>query len=351
MSETGRTVKTGKTVKCVVWDLDHTVWDGVLLEDGQVTLRPGVADAIRTLDERGILHSIASRNDHAAAMARLEELGLAEYFLHPQINWGAKSASVRSVAEALNIGLDTVAFIDDQPFERDEVSFELPQVRCLDADALPGLTRMPELMPRFATDDSRRRREMYRADQVRKDAEERFDGAQDEFLARLDMRFEIAPAGAADLQRAEELTVRTNQLNTTGVTYSYEELDAFRTSDRHLLLTASLTDRYGPYGTIGLALVEKGEEDWHLRLLLMSCRVMSRGVGTVLINHVKRLARDAGARLIADFVPTDRNRMMYVSFKFNGFEEISREDGLVRFAADLSSIPPDPAHLDVRAAG
>ncbi|MFD4865860.1 HAD-IIIC family phosphatase [Streptomyces sp. NPDC058412] len=341
--------ETRKTVKCVVWDLDHTVWDGVLLEDGKVALLPGVADAIRTLDARGILHSIASRNDHAAAMARLEELGLAEYFLHPQINWGAKSESLRSVAEALNIGLDAIAFIDDQPFERDEVSFALPQVVCLDAAAAPELTRMPELMPRFATEDSRRRREMYRADQVRKESEERFGGAQDEFLAGLDMRFEITPAGESDLQRAEELTVRTNQLNTTGVTYSYEELDAFRTSDRHLLLTASLTDRYGPYGTIGLALVETGEEDWHLRLLLMSCRVMSRGVGTVLINHVKRRARDAGARLIADFVPTDRNRMMYVSFKFNGFDEISREDHLVRFAADLSSIPPDPAYLEVRA--
>ncbi|GAA2597695.1 HAD-IIIC family phosphatase [Dactylosporangium fulvum] len=341
----------GKTVKCVVWDLDHTVWDGALLEDDRVALRPGVTEAIRTLDERGILHSIASRNDHAAAMARLEELGLADYFLYPQINWGKKSSSVRAVAKALNIGLDAVAFIDDQPFERDEVAFELPQVRCLDAAALPDLARMPELTPRFVTEDSRIRRQMYRADQVRQGVEERFDGAQDQFLSTLGMRFEIRPAAESDLRRAEELTVRTNQLNTTGVTYSYEELDAFRESDRHLLLTASLTDRYGPYGTIGLALVETGEQDWNLRLLLMSCRVMSRGVGVVLINHIKRRARDAGAQLIADFVSTDRNRMMYVSFKFNGFAEISRDERVVRFAADLSSIPADPPYLDVRVVG
>jgi FkbH-like protein len=342
----------GGPVKCIVWDLDHTVWNGVLLEDKQVTLRRGVTETIRTLDERGILHSIASRNDHGAAMARLDEFGLADYFLYPQINWGSKSTSVQAVAEKLNIGLDAIAFVDDQPFERDEVAFALPQVRCLDATGLPELTRMPELMPRFFTEDSRRRRQMYQADQVRREAEERFDGAQDEFLAGLGMRFEVAPAVESDLQRAEELTVRTNQLNTTGVTYSYEELDEFRKSDRHLLLTASLTDRYGPYGTIGLALVETVGADWHLRLLLMSCRVISRGVGTVLVNHIKRRARNAGARLLADFVPTDRNRMMSVSLRFNGFTELSHAgDGPVRFVADLASIPSDPTYLDVRVSG
>ena len=95
--------KKPKTVKCVVWDLDHTVWNGILLEDERVELRPGVLGIIRELDERGILQSIASRNDHAKAMERLEALGIADYFLHPQINWAAKGQNAIPQGEKFHL--------------------------------------------------------------------------------------------------------------------------------------------------------------------------------------------------------------------------------------------------------
>src|SRR5689334_8960196 len=119
------TTKAGKpgSVKCLVWDLDHTVWEGILLEDPEVRLRPGVAEVLAELDGRGILHSIASRNDHDLAMAKLKELGLDEYFLYPKVNWGTKSESIAAIAKDLNLGVDAFAFIDDQPFEREEVQF------------------------------------------------------------------------------------------------------------------------------------------------------------------------------------------------------------------------------------
>lgn len=338
-----------KTVKCLVWDLDNTLWRGILLEDDDVRLVPEAVAAIKELDARGILHSIASRNDHDLAMAKLREFGLDEYFLYPKINWNAKSASVKEIAGDLNIGVDTLAFIDDQPFEREEVAFALPDVLCLDAAEVSSLAGRAEFTPRYVTEDSRRRRVMYRADMERNAAETEFGGPQEAFLESLRMRFGIKEATEDDLQRAEELTVRTNQLNTTGYTYSYAELDAFRVSDRHLLLTSTLEDRYGPYGTIGLALVEKGETAWVLKLLLMSCRVMSRGVGTIMINHIKRLARDAGVRLLAEFVQTGRNRMMYASYKFNRFTEIDRRDDFVMFEADLAEIPADPPYVEVTA--
>lgn len=112
-----------QAVKCVVWDLDNTLWTGVLLEDTRVSLRPEVPGILRALDERGILHSIASRNDRAIAMEKLREFGLGEYFLWPQINWNPKSDSIRAIADNLRLGLDTFAFIDDQPFELAEVAF------------------------------------------------------------------------------------------------------------------------------------------------------------------------------------------------------------------------------------
>jgi FkbH-like protein len=339
------------SVKCLVWDLDHTVWDGILLEDAEVRLKPEIPGVLAELDGRGILHSIASRNDHDLAMAKLEELGLADYFLYPKINWGTKSASIAAIAQDLNLAIDALAFVDDQPFEREEVAFTHPKVLCFDAALAPELPARPELTPRFITEDSRMRRRMYQADIDRNRAEEAFAGAADEFLATLGMVFTIAPCRAEDLKRAEELTVRTHQLNTTGYTYSYEELDALSRSPEHLLLVCSLTDKYGSYGKIGLTLVERGPEVWTIKLLLMSCRVMSKGVGTILLNHVLGLAKEAGARLQAEFVSNDRNRAMLVTYKFAGFKEVGRlaEGGEVAlFENDLSRIQPPPAYVDLR---
>ena len=339
---------TGKPhcVKCVVWDLDGTLWDGILLEDPHVTVRPEMVRTIETLSERGILHSIASRNDHDAAIARLKEVGIEDHFVYPQINWQPKSSSIAEVARRINIGIDTLAFVDDQPFELDEVAFAHPEVLCLTAEeiAATGLDRV-ELVPRFVTDESHLRRVMYRTEQDRAREELEFEGTSEEFLAKLGMVFRIAPADEADLQRAEELTVRTNQLNSTGRTYAYEELDALRKDPDHLLLVASLEDRYGPYGKIGLALVERGEAIWTLRLLLMSCRVMSRGVGTVLLGHVMRLAHEAGCRLQAELVDTGRNRIMYVTYRFAGFGEVARDGDRALLETDLDQLQPVPDYL------
>lgn len=336
-----------RTVKCVVWDLDNTLWDGVLLEDGQVTLRPQVAAVIRELDGRGILHSVASRNDPDAATAVLRQFGLLDYFLHPQIGWGVKSASVRTIASLLNLGLDTFAFVDDDEFERAEVGFELPEVLCVDAREAPALVDRTEFAPAYVTGDSRRRRAMYRAEETRRAAEERFDGPQSDFLATLNMRLQISVATEDDLARAEELTVRTNQLNTTGRTYSLAELRGMLVSTRYKLFVARLDDRFGPYGTIGLALLELDGEVWTVRLLLFSCRVVSRGVGTVLITYLRRLAAQAGAVLQADFVATDRNRMMYVTYRMNRFREISRDGDVILFETDPHEIPPFPSYLEI----
>lgn len=336
-------------IKCVVWDLDHTVWDGVLLEDPSVTVRPGVVEHLHRLDRMGVLHSVASKNDPETALAKLRELGLAEMFLFPQISWNAKSSSIQRIAAKLNLGLDAFAFVDDQPFELAEVAAELPQVTCVDVAELDDALTRPEFHPRFVTDESAQRRAMYRGQLARDDQEADFVGTSEQFLASLEMSFTIAPAQREDLQRAEELTVRTNQLNSTGRTYSYDELDALRSSPDHLLLVASLTDRFGSYGKIGLALVEKGSPDWRLNMMLMSCRVMSRGVGTVLLGHIMRLARDAGAGLRADLVETGRNRMMQITYAFSGFREVSRDGAHVVLAADLGTIqdPPDYVRLEL----
>ena len=334
-----------KTIKVLVWDLDNTLWNGTLLEGDDVQPREGVVEVLETLDSRGILMSVASKNSHEDAMAKLQELGLDHFFLYPQIHWSAKSSSLRKIAESINVGIDALAFIDDQPFERDEVQSELSEVTVFDHTQIAELLTRPELMPRFITDESSIRRAMYQADIERQRAEDDFEGPTEEFLASLGMEFTISNATEDDLKRAEELTVRTNQLNSTGVTYSYEELDAFRKSPDHALLVASLDDRYATYGKIGLALVEKGEQVWTLRLLLMSCRVMSRGVGSVMMAFIMEQAKAAGVPLRAMFRETGRNRLMKVSYRFAGFKEVDRQDDVAVLENDLSNIQAAPDYV------
>ena len=334
-----------QSIKCVVWDLDHTLWDGTLLEDERVFLRPAVVKVIKMLDQRGIVHSIASKNDSIVALAKLNECGLSDYFLYPQINWNAKSASLREIALALNIDITALAFVDDQLFEREEVHSVHPGVLCLDAQEIAKIPDMPQMNPRFLTDDAKQRRWMYLSGRDRKQAEQDFKGPEEEFLASLQMIFSIASAGEEDLKRAEELTVRTHQLNTTGYTYSYEELDAFRRSSDQKLFIAGLDDRYGTYGKIGLALVECRPSSWIIKLLLMSCRVMSRGVGTILLIHMMNLAKQADVPLQAEFVHNGRNRMMYITYKLGGFKEVEQYGDLILLEHNLRSIPPFPPYV------
>jgi len=325
-----------KTVKCLVWDLDNTLWDGTLLEDAAVTLRPRAAEVLQELDRRGILLSVASKNEPGDALSKLRELGLEDYFLVPQIGWGSKADSVAEIAKRLNLGLDTFAFIDDQPAEREEVVFGNPEVRAYDAAQYWEVLALPEFMPRFVTEDARLRRQMYREDLSRGDAETDFSGSREDFLRTLGMELSLAPVASGDLERVEELTLRTSQLNSTGAVFSYEALCGFIESPNHLFLVAELGDKFGHYGKIGLVLAEKGEKSLRIKLLLMSCRVMTRGVGSALLCWLTGYADREGLTLEADFVPTSRNRIMYITYKLMGFEDV---DGILRYSGGARDIP------------
>lgn len=336
-----------KRIKCVVWDLDNTLWQGTLLEDRSVLLREKAAEVIRILDSRGILHSIASRNDYETAMQKLDEFGMSEYFLYPQISWNSKSSCIEKIADALNIAVNSFAFIDDQPFEREEVSTSCAGVMCIDASDIGGLPDMPEFNPRFITADSRLRRQMYINDITRSRQEEEFIGPKEEFLASLNMKLNIFSAAEEDLPRAEELTIRTNQLNATGYTYSYDELSRFCQSDCHMLLMARLEDRFGSYGHIGLALIEKDIDIWTIKLLLMSCRVMSRGVGSIMLNHIMQLAKNNNVRLRAEFLPNGKNRMMEIMYRFAGFENMYEVDRISVLENRLQQVQKSPDYVEV----
>ena len=308
-------------VKCLVWDLDNTLWQGTLLEDGAVTVPAAIRDVIAELDSRGILQSVASRNDFDMAWQRLQELGLAEYFVHPRIGWGRKSDSVCEIGGALNFAMNTIAFIDDMPAERAEVGFRAPEVRCYPADQAASLASLPEFSPGVVTVDARRRRQMYQASFRREAERESFTGPDEEFLRSLDLVMTIKRADEEDLSRVEELTLRTSQMNATGVHYGDAVLRGLLADPSHDVLTVTLTDRFGPHGAVGVLLLEYHHSVWHLKLLATSCRVVSFGAGAAILNWLIDQASRAGAHLAADFRRTERNRMMDIAYRFAGFGE------------------------------
>jgi len=306
------------TVKCLVWDLDNTLWCGTLLEDGVVQLTDAVRRTIVELDARGILQSMSSKNDYELAASWLEKFDIAEYFVLPEIGWGPKSAAIRRIADQLKFAYSTVAFIDDQPVERAEVAFALPDVRCYPAHAAAGLLELPEFRPRL-TQDARRRRQMYQASFRRDAARNECGGPDEQFLRSLELVMQIGRSNEEELARVEELTLRTSQMNATGVHYSEATLRMLLADPLHEVLVITMADRFGPHGAVGLALLEKHPSVWHLKLLATSCRVVSFGAGGVILRWLIDEAAEAGAHLAADFRCTERNRIMEVAYRFAGF--------------------------------
>lgn len=241
-----------------------------------------------------------------------------------------------------------MAFIDDQPYELEEVRYHIPEIATIAADRVGTLLEQPRFMPRFITQDSGRRRQMYREDMQRAELEHQYAGPQHEFLSTLQLELEISRMSEEDLQRAEELTLRTHQLNSTGYTYDYEELLAFMQADDYELWIVSLKDKFGDYGKIGLCLVDRSVAGiGMIKLLLMSCRVMNRGVGSVLIGFLQNWAIRESIALQAEFINTDRNRMMYMTYKFAGFEEIEENGPTIVFESRREQEVSYPAYMKV----
>lgn len=327
--------------KLVVWDLDNTLWDGVLMEGDACAVFPNVVDFIKSSDRKGVLHSVASRNDACAATAHLRKSGLLDYFVHPQIHWGAKSHSIARIVESLNIALDSALFVDDSEFELEEAATALPGLQTLNFARFREFQSCGVFDGLPITDDSSNRRIYYQQDIQRQEAERTFPDASEAFLATLGLRMTVKRAVREDLDRAAELVSRTNQLNSTGRLFTRAELAQMIGGGDRTLLVATLDDRFGKYGSIALVVLQERPERWTVELILVSCRVMSRGIGPILLDYLALRARQAGAALSVIFKDTGRNRAMKVALMMTGFSKTGEADAaLVRgeqFTRELPS--------------
>ena len=332
--------KPAQKVKCLVWDLDNTLWDGILIETADpdtLQPRPGVRETLEELDKRGILHSIASKNDHGSAMEILEHLGVAKYFLYPQISWEAKSAALANIAKSLNIGIDALALIDDSVFERNEVSAIHPQVRTYEETRVGELLSLPEFdVP--ATAESAVRREMYRAEERRSALMVAEKTDITDFLRRCNLGITVFdPRSEEERLRCYELVVRTNQLNMSGVKYTPDEFAAVLSREGHRNFAFSCADDFGTYGIVGFGQYRREGEKLIFTEFAMSCRVAGKFVESALFAHL--LEREGCENGVFAVQKTKKNTLLRSSLEKIGFEVHSQDEKQIsyRFTAELSN--------------
>jgi FkbH-like protein len=328
--------------KAVVWDLDNTIWEGTLTEDGleKITVKPGVRRVLAELDRRGILLSVASKNDEEDALAGLRKFGLEEYFLYPQFSWGPKAKAVARIAVHLNIGVNSIIFIDDSAFERAEVGRGCPGIVALGPEEYLRLLDRPEVQA-LTTIDSLGRRQYYRQQQVREAAGDTHGGTYLDFLRDCQLKVFVRQLSVANSSRVHELTQRTNQMNFSGNRYTKEALEAILSASHLDTYVLDAADRFGSYGTIGFCLV--GRRERLIVDLMFSCRIQSKRVEHAFLAYLLRKYRSSGRTdLYVQYRRTPRNARMGETLRDVGFELFSRkgDTSVFVFEADRD-IPND----------
>lgn len=336
--------------KCVIWDLDNTLWDGVCLE-GNVSVKPKVLNTICELDKRGILHSIASRGDEGTAMKVLVENELEKYFLVPKINWLPKSQNISSISKELDISLDSIAFVDDDEFEREQIEFMLPGVLTIDAELAEQIPFQSDFSSGVVTKEASNRRLLYQTERERKKSEKTFNTRED-FLLSCRMKLTTRFATELDIPRILELMTRTHQLNTTGLIFSNNYVADLILSEveKTKILVAELKDKFGEYGIIGTAITVESATEWILKYLAISCRVMGRGIERAFLYTMMMNAYNSGLKFgIAEFRPTGKNKLMRTLFQMTGFELNSKTNNskILKFKKSLKSLPDFPKWVEL----
>ncbi|MBR6825847.1 MAG: HAD-IIIC family phosphatase [Oscillospiraceae bacterium] len=321
------------TVKCLVWDLDGTLWNGILIETDDpktLKLKPGVLETLKAMDERGIIQSVASKNDYDNAYPVLERLGVAEYFLYPQIHWNAKSGSMKEIAKSLNIGIDSLALIDDSVFEREQVRSALPMVRVYDVTETAPLLSLPEFQVPV-TEESRNRRQMYRAEEKRNQLRSSDNTDTIEFLKKCHLQARLfAPTTEAEKLRCYELVVRTNQLNMSGKKYTPEEFEAILSRPDHKVFALSCGDDFGEYGIVGFGQYKIEDNTLVFTEFAMSCRVAGKFVESALFSHLLQSnGYSEGSFVIRK---TKKNSLLRNTLDDIGFTKVVENDELVSYS-------------------
>ncbi|NMM15540.1 MAG: HAD-IIIC family phosphatase [Rhodoferax sp.] len=345
----------GLAKKCLVVDLDNTLWGGVIGEDGIEGIQlgpnyPGSAfvefqRVVLDLHRRGVILAIASKNNpadvDAVFLSHRFMMIRKEHVAEMEIHWNPKSDSLKRIAKRLNIGLDHMVFVDDNPAECEQVRRELPMVTVI------HLPRRPELYVETLcaeglfdvlglSDEDRHRGQLY---QQRAQAEtmRSASGNIEDYYRDLDMQLSIARVDQASRARAAQLTQKTNQFNLTTVRYSEAELAGRMADPNWLAISVGVRDRFGDNGIVGIMLAHIVEDRLDVDTFLLSCRVIGRTVETAMLAFLCDTAQERGLKKICGLVvPTEKNLPARDLYKRHGFSLQSEDvSGITRWVLDM----------------
>jgi len=343
-----------KTCKVLAVDLDNTLWGGVVGEDGPDGIRIGVdypgsayralQRELKALQRRGLLLAICSKNNPNDALAVLrdhpEMLLRPEDFAAVRMNWDDKAANLRAIASELNVGIDAVALLDDNPAERDWVRSQLPEVHIIEVTTDPlamiEALRRSAVFERLALSaEDRVRTEQYRQQHERSKAAETAHSVED-FLRSLGMKATLDEVRPATLSRVAQLTQKTNQFNVTTRRYTEEEISRFAADPSQFVRTIRVADRYGDNGLVGLVMGRIDRDQCEIDTMLLSCRVIGRDVETALLADVASRAQSAGATILTGhFRTTAKNAPASDVFARHGFTKVEEAADGSKWQLDL----------------
>jgi FkbH-like protein len=349
----------GRSAKCLVLDLDNTLWGGIVGDDGpeRLTIGPGdpVGEAFQAfqryaleLKQRGVLLAVCSKNDEDVALApfssRPEMVLRREDFSAFVANWEPKSRGLRRIAEQLRLGLDALVMVDDNPAERAQIRHALPEVKVLEVGADPSdyplaLEQSGWFETVVVSSEDRRRGEMYRENTAREESRAT-TGDYATYLESLHQRART-PFESTTLDRVAQLTGKTNQFNLTTLRLGRAELEEMIDSPNHLTATVHLADRFGDNGLISVFAGRGLADELWVDLWLISCRVLSRGVEQALLNYVVERATESGYRLLHGiYRPTPRNQLVRGLYQSLGFTAAEPVTGGEHWAMDVRGYTP-----------
>lgn len=360
--------RQGRSAKCLVLDLDNTLWGGVIGDDGLEGLVLGQNSALgegfvafqayaKQLSNRGVILAVCSKNDEANALLPfgghpemvLQRSDIAAFVA----NWSDKATNIRAIAHQLNIGLDAMVFVDDNPFERELVRQELPMV------AVPEVSEDPSLIPDMLADagyfeavsvtsDDLARAEQYRLNQEReamKDASTDLEG----YLRNLEMRLVWKRFDPVGLQRITQLTNKTNQFNLTTRRKTEQEMREIMEDPESIGLQFRLLDRFGDNGMISVVIARRAESGaMEIDTWLMSCRVLGRNVEEATLNVVAQEAMHLGAdALVGTYIPTAKNGMVKDHYSKLGFSPLAEREEASTYQLDLAGFTPAQTFISI----
>ena len=350
-------VIVGSVKKCIITDLDNTLWGGVIGDDGLEGIQIGsfglgmvysdLQAWIKEHAKRGVAVAVCSKNNediakepfekHQEMVLRLEDISV---FV---ANWDDKATNIKRIQQILNIGFDSMVFLDDNPFERELVRTMLPEVTVPElpedpAEYLPYLQQLALFETVYVSDEDKNRTRLYRQEADRHQLEQKVSSI-DEYLESLQLRATTRPFDSYSIPRAAQLSQRSNQFNLRTKRYTEQDL-AFMAQhpERFVTFTVSLKDKFGEYGIIAVVILEKRDDrTLFLDTLFMSCRVLKRSVEEYVFNQIARLAAEQGIEtILGEYLPTKKNAMVKDLLGKYGFEVCTADENGTTWKLDVA---------------